>query len=49
MDKTQQGVAADLDRAHLPIGLDVRADTLEEVAVSILAKVVDVYRADAVR
>jgi xanthine dehydrogenase accessory factor len=38
------GVAG-LDRVHSPIGIDVNAETLEEIAVSILAEVIATNRA----
>lgn len=41
--------AAALERIHVPIGVDVHAETLEEIAVSILAEVIREYRTDAVR
>lgn len=34
-----------LDRVHAPIGLDVHAETLEEIAVSIMAEVIRAHRA----
>ncbi len=44
------GIAGeDLERVHVPIGLDVNAETLEEIAVSIMAEVIREYRSDAVR
>ena len=37
------GIAADqLDRLHVPIGLDINAETLEEIAVSIMSEVIGV-------
>ena len=36
---------ADLDRAHSPIGLNIKAQTPEEIAVSILGEMVAVKRA----
>ena len=42
---TEKGFAkGDLDRIHTPIGLEVRAETLEEIAVSILAEIIGVNR-----
>ncbi len=35
----------DLDRAHAPIGLNIKAQTPEEIAVSILAEMISVKRA----
>lgn len=41
----QAGVASEaLARLHAPIGLDIAADTPDEIAVAILAEVVQVYR-----
>ena len=38
----QQGVdQAELDRVHCPIGLSIGADTPEEIAVSIMAQLID--------
>jgi xanthine dehydrogenase accessory factor len=46
---TRQALAdagvAGLDRVHSPIGIDVNAETLEEIAVSILAEVIATNRA----
>lgn len=36
---------ADIARVHAPIGLDIHADTVEEIAVSILAQLIAVRRA----
>ena len=36
--------AVDLDRLHVPIGIDLNAETLEEIAVSILSEVIKVNR-----
>lgn len=42
----EAGVADEaLNRVHAPIGLDVNAETLEEIAVSIMAEVIRVHRA----
>lgn len=38
--------ASDLDRLHVPIGLDLNAETLEEIAVSILSEVIKINRGD---
>ncbi len=35
----------ELDRIHQPIGIELGAETLEEIAVSILAQVIQVNRA----
>jgi xanthine dehydrogenase accessory factor len=35
---------ADIDRVHVPIGLDIHAETLEEIAVSIMSEVIKVNR-----
>ena len=37
--------SADLDRVHAPIGLEMNAETLEEIAVSIMAEIIRVNRA----
>ena len=37
-------VKSDLDRIHTPIGVEVQAETLEEIAVSILAEIIGVNR-----
>ncbi len=34
----------DLSRVHSPIGLDIGADTPEEIAVSIVAELIEVRR-----
>ena len=34
----------ELDRIHQPIGVELGAETLEEIAVSILAQVIQVIR-----
>lgn len=39
--------AEDLDRLHVPIGIDLNAETLEEIAVSILSEVIQVNRSEA--
>lgn len=45
---TAKGVSKDLlDRVHAPIGLDIKAQTPEEIAVSIIAEVIQVYRSGA--
>lgn len=41
-----EGVDAErLDRLHVPIGLDLNAETVEEIAVSILSEVIETNRA----
>ncbi len=37
--------AADLERVHSPVGIEMNAETLEEIAVSILAEIIQVNRA----
>ena len=40
-----KGVNEDaLKRVHAPIGLDINAETPEEIAVSIMAEIISVYR-----
>jgi xanthine dehydrogenase accessory factor len=42
----EQGFApADLERVHAPIGLEIHAETLEEIAVSILSEVIRIRNA----
>jgi xanthine dehydrogenase accessory factor len=44
----EAGVAAnDLERIHTPIGIELQAETLEEIAVSILSEIIQVNRAAA--
>jgi len=38
----------DLDRLHVPIGIDINAETLEEIAVSIMSEVIKVTRMEEV-
>jgi xanthine dehydrogenase accessory factor len=44
--RAQGYTQADLDRAHAPIGLPIHAQTPEEIAVSILAEVIQARRSD---
>jgi xanthine dehydrogenase accessory factor len=44
--KSQGYTQAELDRAHAPIGLPIHAQTPEEIAVSILAEVIQARRSD---
>jgi xanthine dehydrogenase accessory factor len=49
-DLTELGVdQAKLDKVHSPIGLDIRAITVPEIAVSIVAELVQVRRAQSVK
>ncbi|HPD60722.1 MAG TPA: XdhC family protein, partial [Thermodesulfobacteriota bacterium] len=42
-----KGVKEDtLKRVYAPIGLDINAETPEEIAVSIMAEIVQIYRSD---
>jgi len=42
-----QGVSeSDLQRVHAPIGIEIHAETPEEIAVSIMAQVIQVWRAE---
>jgi xanthine dehydrogenase accessory factor len=42
------GVAeADLDRIHVPVGIELGAETVEEIAVSILSQIIKETRSDA--
>ena len=44
-----EGVASeDIDRIHVPIGIDINAETLEEIAVSIMSEVIKVTRMEEV-
>jgi xanthine dehydrogenase accessory factor len=41
---TEQGVdSADLDRIHAPVGLDLGASTPEEIALAVLAEIIQVW------
>ena len=41
----KQGISEDLlDRVHAPIGLEIEADTPEEIAISIAAELIKVKR-----
>ena len=43
----EAGITAEqLERIHAPIGIEIHAETLEEIAVSILAEVIGVTRAE---
>ncbi len=45
----EQGVSADaLERIHVPIGLDLGAETVEEIAVSIMGEVIGIRRGTGV-
>jgi xanthine dehydrogenase accessory factor len=33
-----------LDRIHAPVGIEIHAETVEEIAVSIMAEVIDALR-----
>jgi xanthine dehydrogenase accessory factor len=39
--------AADLERVRAPIGIEMNAETLEEIAVSIMAEIIQVNRANS--
>lgn len=42
-----QGISeSDLQRVHAPIGIEIHAETPEEIAVSIMAQVIQVWRAE---
>jgi xanthine dehydrogenase accessory factor len=44
----EAGVAADrVDRIHSPIGIELGAETLEEIAVSVLAEVISMNRRES--
>ena len=46
----QKGVpAAQLDRAHAPIGLEIGSETPQEIAISILAEIIKVKRSNSAR
>jgi xanthine/CO dehydrogenase XdhC/CoxF family maturation factor len=38
---------ADLDRIHVPVGIELGAETVEEIAVSILSQIIKETRSDA--
>ena len=47
---TQKGISPDeFQRVHAPIGLDIKAQTPEEIAVSIMAEIIQVYRSGEMR
>ena len=47
-DLRERGIAPDaLDKVHAPIGLDIGAETVEEIALSIAAQLINVHRADS--
>ena len=35
-----------LDRLHVPIGIEIKAETLEEIAVSIMSEVINTNRSE---
>jgi xanthine dehydrogenase accessory factor len=44
----ESGVPADeIDRVHVPIGIDIGAETVEEIAVSIMSEVIEAAAAEA--
>jgi xanthine dehydrogenase accessory factor len=44
----ESGVAADeIDRIHVPIGIDIGAETVEEIAVSIMSEIIGVAAAES--
>jgi xanthine dehydrogenase accessory factor len=45
--RTQGFTGADLARVHAPIGVDINAETVEEIAVSIIAELIAVRRSAA--
>lgn len=47
-DLRERGIAPDaLEQVHAPIGLDIGAETVEEIALSIAAQLINVHRADS--
>jgi xanthine dehydrogenase accessory factor len=44
----ESGVRADdIDRVHVPIGINIGAETVEEIAVSIMSEIIEAAAAEA--